>query len=314
MQRSASSRHSCIHKIEMAIICYTHADFLLKGLELAGFSEQSIKRNKAATNLFRYVDKYYATPQVSATIFRDIQMDDIGENKIENARPEYLLLAFYYLKKYPTKYEMAGYLDVCEETALRQSRRYVRAIQALRSKKVKWIFDNPELKEKYILSVDGVHCRIFEPRIEPSTKWYSKKFNKAGLTYELGIAIFHDQLVWINGPFPAGENDMLVFRKDGGLMSIIPKGKLVVADEGYRGEPNVCSTRNTFDDDDVKRFKKRVKARHESFNCRVKSFGILNQPFRSTGDQRLVKHETAFVACCIIVQYEMDNGRPLFKV
>jgi hypothetical protein len=30
-------------------------------------------------------------------------------------------------------------------------------------------------------------------------------------------------------------------------------------------------------------FKKRVKARHEMFNSRLKGFGILKQAFRSTG-------------------------------
>jgi hypothetical protein len=179
---------------------------------------------------------------------------------------------------------------------------------------ITWLFDNQQVEEMFIVSVDGVHCRIWEPRHMPSSGWYSKKFNKAGLSYELGIAIFHNKLVWINGPFPAGQNDKQIFTKPQGLKSKIPPGKRAIGDEGYVGYPDQITTRNGLDSDEVKMFKKRVKARHETFNSRLKGFGILNQAFRSTGPSRLQKHKAAFEACCVIVQYEMDNGCPLFVV
>jgi hypothetical protein len=50
---------------------------------------------------------------------------------------------------------------------------------------------------------------------------------KVGLSYELGISIFNNKLVWINGPFPAGNTDLMIYRKDGGLKSMIPAGKKV---------------------------------------------------------------------------------------
>ena len=164
------------------------------------------------------------------------------------------------------------------------------------------------------MSVDGIHCRVWEPRITPSSGWYSQKYNKAGLSYELGISIYYNKLVWINGPFPAGRNDKQIFSASDGLKSKIPVGKKIVADEGYRGDPDLVATRNSFDIGPLKRFKARVKARHESFNGRLKSFNILSQAFRSTGHSRMNKHKAAFEACCIIVQYEIENGHPLFEV
>jgi SRSO17 transposase len=92
-----------------------------------------------------------------------------------------------------------------------------------------------------------MHCRINEPRTQPSVGWYSKKYNKAGLSYELGIAIRENKLVWINGPFPVGQNDLTIYRKPDGLKDKIPQGKKVVGDESYRAEPNTISTRNPFD-------------------------------------------------------------------
>lgn len=60
----------------------------------------------------------------------------------------------------------------------------------------------------------------------------------------------------------------------------------------------------------IKGFKNRAKARHETFNTRLKNFKILDERFR----HGVTKHKAVFEACCVIVQYEMDNGHPLFDV
>jgi hypothetical protein len=70
--------------------------------------------------------------------------------------------------------------------------KYASSIQALKEKKIRWIFEEQkyiDFDEFFFLSIDGVHCRIFEPRFLPSSGWYSSKFNKAGLTYEVGVSV-----------------------------------------------------------------------------------------------------------------------------
>ena len=199
-----------------------------------------------------------------AIIYKDIGGEDDG------LPPKYLLLAFYYLKKYPTKHGLAAYLDETEKTALKWVHVYVKKIQSLKEQKIKWIFDDLDAHEEtFIMSVDGIHCRVWEPRITPSSGWYSSKYNKSGLVYEIGIAIYHNQVVWVAGPYPAGHNDIQVFKS--GLMHKIPAGKKVIADEGYPGFPELISLRNQFDTKLVKEFKGRVKARHETFNSRLKA-------------------------------------------
>jgi hypothetical protein len=116
--------------------------------------------------------------------------------------------------------------------------------------------------------------------------------------------------MWVNGPFLAGVPDIGIFRKEGGLMSQIPEGKKVIADEGYVGEDQIISTRNPFDTPATKTLKKRAKARHETFNGRLKSFKILDERFR----HGVPKHKAVFEACCVLVQYELQNGHPLFDV
>ena len=119
-----------------------------------------------------------------------------------------------------------------------------------------------------------------------------------------------------NGPHPAGKSDLAMFRS--GLKDEIPAGKLALTDNGYRGEPGKCSYKNPFDTPAVRRFKNRALARHETCNSRLKAFKILEDRFRTMGPTREGgptredKHKAVFVACAIIIQYQMENGRPLF--
>ena len=161
----------------------------------------------------------------------------------------------------------------------------------------------------FLYSVDGTHCRIKEPRTNPDKLWYSHKYNKPGLSYEIALHLYKDKVAWVNGPFPAGESDLSIFRKEDGLKSKLPPGKLVIADKGYPSEEQV-SIPNTFDSDLVKAFKKRARARQESFNMRVKEFNILSNCFRS--DHHL--HGIIFDAVCVIVQFSIEGDRPLAEM
>ena len=125
--------------------------------------------------------------------------------------------------------------------------------------------------------------------------------------YELGIAIHSNRLVWINGPFPASVPDITIYRKVDGLKSKIPERKRVIADQGYTNEAAI-STRNRGDSNEA--FKRRTRARHETFNGRIKAFKILAERFRNGVD----KHKIVFEAVCVIVQYDMENGHPMFAV
>lgn len=161
------------------------------------------------------------------------------------------------------------------------------------------------------MSVDGVHCRINEPK-DPercqNPKYYSHKFKQAGLTYELALSVYEDKLLWMNGSFPAGTNDITVFRK--GLKAMIPPGKRVIADGGYAGEPEIISTPNSYDSKDLAKFKSRVRLRQETFNKRIKIFKCLDERFR----HGIAKHESCFEAICVVVQYQIENGSPLYDV
>jgi hypothetical protein len=87
-----------------------------------------------------------------------------------------------------------------------------------------------------LASVDGVHCEIQEPRKVPDKKWFSHKSNGPALTYQVVLALRENTVLQIAGPYPAGEPDIIVFRKADGILRHIPPGKRIIADRGYNGE------------------------------------------------------------------------------
>jgi hypothetical protein len=122
----------------------------------------------------------------------------------------------------------------------------------------------------------------------------------------------------IIGPYPAGESDLRVFRKPDGIIDMIPPGKRLIGDNGYNGEEAKIATPNDHDALETLHFKNRVRARHETFNKRLKEFGALNRKFRhlhfntDDGNYDLSKHQQVFESICILVQYNLQY-RPLFE-
>jgi hypothetical protein len=81
----------------------------------------------------------------------------------------------------------------------------------------------------------------------------------------------------------------------------------VITDEGCVGEAQI-STCNPFNMLATKTLKKEAKACHEMFNGWLKSFKILDERFR----RGMPKHYAVFEACCVLVQYKLENGHPFF--
>jgi len=171
--------------------------------------------------------------------------------------------------------------------------------------------NNQEDYEVFILTVDGVHCPTQEPKhptLSKNSKFYSHKFKQAALAYEIGLSVFENRVLWMNGPFPAATHDVMIFRK--ALKDWIPSGKRIIADMGYIGEPGICSIPNSRDPPNLFKFKSLARSRHETFNSNLKNFKCLAECFW----HGLEKHKIVFEAVCVICQYQMENGSPLFDV
>jgi len=138
-------------------------------------------------------------------------------------------------------------------------------------------------------------------------RYYSHKFKKPGLNYEIGISIYENKVVWCRGPNTAQQNDFAVYEEE--LRSKIPITRVIIGDKGYRGDADRISTPNPRAESlELRKFKGRVRARHESFNSRLKNFRALDSRFR----HGIEAHKDVFEAILVICQIQLENGFPLF--
>ena len=160
-----------------------------------------------------------------------------------------------------------------------------------------------------LVTVDGTDFWICEPK--PFTKdFYSHKFAKAGLRYEVGVCIQAGLIVWINGPFVAGKyNNITIFRSK--MIYKLLDWEMVEADQGYVGQLNKIHVKyelgvseNQFE------AKVRARARGETINGRFKNFRILMDRFW----HKISMHSYVFRAVAVLTQISFTTVSPTFKV
>jgi hypothetical protein len=71
-------------------------------------------------------------------------------------------------------------------------------------------------------------------------------------------------------PHKASARDIAIFCDQ--LMAKIPAGKKVMGNKGHHGKKAIISAPNSHDPQDLQHFKSQARARHKSFNARIKNF------------------------------------------
>ncbi len=76
------------------------------------------------------------------------------------------------------------------------------------------------------------------------------------------------------------------------------------------------STTNDAHDSATKELFARMKTLQETVFKRLKDFKVLRGPFRhgQGTEDKLEKTKLSFEACLVLVQYDIENGYPLFQV
>ena len=157
--------------------------------------------------------------------------------------------------------------------------------------------------------VDGTDFWICEPK--PFAKdFYSHKFAKAGLCYEVGVCIQTGLTVWINGPFVAGKyNDITIFQSK--MIYKLLDWEMVEADQGYVGQPNkICMKYELGVGENQFEAMARTRARGETINGRFKNFHILMDRYR----HKISMHSYVFHAVAVLTQISLTTVSPTFKV
>lgn len=298
---------------ESAILSYGLAIF-------PGFDEKKQQRVRHSLNISRFKSHYGVGPETVHSLYIDLK------KQYRSIEFRYYMLTLNWLKLYSVEHVLSGRWGYCEDTIRVKVKEYARMIQSLKPQKI--VFDGWEDDEIHIISVDGCNFMTQEFRLDPSAKWFDHKTKSAGLTYEFAVAIRRNKLVWMKGPEPAGsKHDITHFRggtKEQGkdkwdknsLYFKLPPGKRGVGDSGYGGEPDKVTVTKAQHSREFKKFMSRAKNRQESFHSRIKSFNVLGHRFRhgSSTKSKMDLHKTCTEAVCVIIQIDMEHGRPLMDM
>ncbi len=91
----------------------------------------------------KFNEIYGVSPKVCTMIYNDIKTKDLGDAKIEKPRPVNIFFALFWLKNYSyaTESRMAAFFKKDEDTLRKYVWKYLKAIQALKEYKVRYIID-----------------------------------------------------------------------------------------------------------------------------------------------------------------------------
>ena len=274
-------------------------EILRLGLLTVKYDEEQLRRCGDKTNQYRFKATFGVTPTTMCRIYEDLQTstaEDTTTNPPRSMRLkgsvtnlQWFLRTFYYLRKYPTEDDIDRVLKINKGWARTNIWDIIEKIQYLQFKKITWP-DELGGEDIWIMTVDGTYVWMYEPghpEFSQDSEYYSHKFNKAGVNYELGISIASSKLIWMAGPFKAGKNDLNIFTLAGLKERLLQLKKKAIGDGGYSGHQEAISSPNTHDSRPVKLFKSRALKRHEGFNGMTKSFKF----FENDSDTDRVKLE-----------------------
>lgn len=166
--------------------------------------------------------------------------------------------------------------------------------------------DHFDVKVSSFASVDGTDFSVKEA--EPFCAiWWSHKFNGPAVRYEIAVSIKDCRIVWINGPYPAGIPDKIMFEHR--LKLKLFDFEKIEADSGYGG--NHIATPGQAKTSKARKQKSQIRGRHENVNGRLKFFQALKQTFRHN---HLTQHKSVFMACAVLTEISFDHGEDLYKL
>lgn len=304
------------------MVLYTAREMLNIGLvDIARISNVRLRFMRDPTKFRKFKSHFGIHPLHAAKVWRDLQSNDVPvEARVnpDKANIKAFFAGLNLMKVYASDDVRADFMNMGVNSCRDLAWEYTKKIAGLKAYKIIWpqMFDTV-----FTVTIDGTHCRINEPRdphMRKNPRWYSHKDHHAGLNYELAISIFENKVVHCSTQTKASVHDITTFRRElKGKLESLPHSCRAIADNAYISDDvnHIISAYNQFDSKEVKEFKRRAKARHESFNARLKRFNCLDQRFHQPDR---AKHQICFEAVVVLCQYAIEDtsayGEPLFDV
>jgi hypothetical protein len=290
------------------------AKILQQGLALVHYDgqRQALASNKTKRLYFK--SHYGSQPEVVAQIWLDLQSTTIPHARVDDADEkdlEFYLQAHHFLTAYPREPQRSATFGTSIRASQDRVWEFVDKLSALTQQKIAWPEEWANNCPLLPITVDASHFVTYEIQTDPNApqdrRRYSHKTNGPAVSYEAALSIRESRIVSINGPFPAGTNDLTIFCNK--LEALIPNGSKATADKAYRGSVKATTSSST-DPPELKSFKSRARARQESLWRQLKGFECLSDRFRHP----IEKHQICFEAVCVVVQYQFEHGSPLLQV
>lgn len=167
-------------------------------------------------------------------------------------------------------------------------------------------------RHRILTSVDGTACPYKEERLENGeldTSLFCPKFNGPGLNYEIVLGIYTGLVCSVKGPYKFGEDPDLRIALQGLVPKLERNDERCIADGTYRNAVFVLSRRGLCRE--ALGLIRVMKARHETFNSRMKRFAMFNCLRGFRHDMEV--HGICFHAIANMVEIEIEVESPLFR-
>jgi hypothetical protein len=132
-----------------------------------------------------------------------------------------------------------------------------------------------------LMSINGTDFRIPQTGKATTNNWFAshKYAGKSALRYKIGVSILGGDLVWIQGPYPAGQiTDIKIFNKI--LRHFLEPGKRVEADNSYVGATNkIECLSNLCNPIKNKGMQSHICSHYKTINGWFKMWGILKEVY-----------------------------------
>jgi hypothetical protein len=143
-----------------------------------------------------------------------------------------------------------------------------------------------------------------------SRPFWSYKYKKSVVRYEVGLCRKKGDICWWNGPYEPGDcNDGMI--SEDSLITMLEPGELCKTDKGYHGSAPkfVRFPGRVYDNLRMRTMRARVRSRQKMVNKQLKNWAILSVPYCHD----LYWHGTVFGTVITLLQLSFEHN-PLFSV
>jgi hypothetical protein len=293
------------------------SEVLHYGLGYLGLTERA-KGWKPKRQELEFHKHYGSSSAVISSMWADFLIhSDLEKNEKGEKGFRQCMVAMHFFRAQPKDASiLASTMRVSVDSACGEPVwKWIRRMEDLQAIKIST--DDFECDVIFGVSAHEIDFKVWErkhPKYNINMKACSHKVKACAAKYLIGLSMQKAKCVFLAGLYPGGVGDHQTM-KDSGLQDLLLQhNKVAMLNRGFKSDnPQHRATHcypDELDPPDLHTFKSSARLCQETINHGLRCFSILSHMFTHGWD----KHGSAFTAVVVIVQYQMDNGSPIFTV